>query len=96
MLFRSEPEGLIYNLGSGQGFSVREVVESATRVTERRIQVDQRPRRPGDPAVLVASSEKIRKELGWVPKFSKLDDIIRSAWMWRQKNPEGYGKATTR
>ena len=91
----AEPEGLIYNLGSGQGFSVREVVESAARVTERRIQVDQCPRRPGDPAVLVASSEKIRKELGWAPKVSKLDAIIRSAWMWRQKNPEGYGKATT-
>ena len=88
----SEPESLIYNLGSGQGFSVREVVDSAVRVTGRRIQVDECPRRPGDPAVLVASSEKIRRELGWAPKFSKLDDIISSAWLWRQRNPQGYGK----
>ncbi len=87
-----EPESLVYNLGSGRGVSVREVVESAARVTGRRIQVDERPRRPGDPGVLVASAEKIRKELGWAPKVLKLDDIIGSAWLWRERNPRGYGK----
>lgn len=87
-----EPERLVYNLGSGQGFSVREVVECAARVTGQRIQVEESPRRPGDPPVLVASSDKIRRELGWSPKLSKLDDIVSSAWRWRQRNPQGYGK----
>ncbi|MGA8728165.1 MAG: UDP-glucose 4-epimerase GalE [Terracidiphilus sp.] len=76
---------LILNLGNGQGFSVREVIESARRVTGHAIPVENHPRRPGDPAVLVASSEKAVRELGWTPRYSHLDDILRTAWLWHQK-----------
>jgi UDP-glucose 4-epimerase len=76
---------VIYNIGNGQGFTVREVIESARRVTTKPISVDECPRRPGDPAVLVASSEKIKRELGWQPKFAELDRIMASAWEWHQK-----------
>jgi UDP-glucose 4-epimerase len=76
---------LIYNIGNGVGFSVREVIESARRVTGHAIPVEECPRRPGDPAVLIASSEKISRELGWKPEYSKLDDIIESAWKWHQQ-----------
>lgn len=82
---------LIYNLGNGQGFSVKEVVEAARRVTQRTIPLVESPRRQGDPAVLIASSEKIRSELHWQPKFSRLEDILESAWEWHRKFPEGYG-----
>jgi UDP-glucose 4-epimerase len=75
---------LIYNIGNGQGFTVREVIESVQRVTGRPITVEECPRRPGDPAVLVASSEKIKTELGWKPKFAELDQIVASAWGWHQ------------
>jgi UDP-glucose 4-epimerase len=75
---------LIYNIGNGVGFSVREVIESARRVTGHPIPVEEFPRRPGDPAVLIASSDKIGRELGWKPEYSKLDDIIASAWKWHQ------------
>lgn len=85
-----EPERLIYNLGSGRGFSVREVIAAASGVTGRRIQVEECPRRAGDPPVLVASSDRIKRELHWEPKFSKLEDIIGSAWSWRQQYPRGY------
>jgi UDP-glucose 4-epimerase len=81
----SDRDRLIYNLGNGKGFSVREVVESARRVTGHPIPVDEEPRRPGDPAVLIASSEKIGRELGWYPEYSKLDDIMASAWAWHQQ-----------
>jgi UDP-glucose 4-epimerase len=76
---------LIYNIGNGQGFTVLEVIESVRRVTGRPITVEECPRRPGDPAVLVASSEKIKTELGWTPKFAELDQIVASAWEWHQK-----------
>lgn len=76
---------LIYNLGNGSGFSVREVIESARRVTGHPIPVEMCPRRPGDPAVLVASSEKAMRELGWQPRYTSLDDIVRTAWVWHQK-----------
>ncbi|HWB32230.1 MAG TPA: UDP-glucose 4-epimerase GalE [Acidobacteriaceae bacterium] len=76
---------VIYNIGNGQGFSVREVIESARRVTGHEIPVEECPRRPGDPAVLVASSEKIKRELGWQPRFADLDSIMASAWEWHQK-----------
>jgi UDP-glucose 4-epimerase len=76
---------LIYNIGNGQGFTVLEVIESVRRVTGRPIAVEECPRRPGDPAVLVASSEKIKTELGWRPKFAELDQIIGSAWEWHQR-----------
>jgi UDP-glucose 4-epimerase len=75
----------VYNIGNGKGFSVREVIESARRVTGRPIAVKEEPLRPGDPAVLVASSERISRELGWKPKFTDLDSIIGSAWEWHQK-----------
>lgn len=81
----SEKSRLIYNIGNGQGFTVREVIESVQRVTGRAIAVEECPRRPGDPAVLVASAEKIKAELGWKPKFAELDQIISSAWEWHQK-----------
>jgi UDP-glucose 4-epimerase len=75
---------LIYNIGNGQGFTVLEVIESVRRVTGRPIALEECPRRPGDPAVLVASSEKIKSELGWKPKFAELDQIVASAWEWHQ------------
>ncbi len=75
---------LIYNLGNGRGFTVREVIESVRRVTGKTIEAEELPRRPGDPAVLVASSEKITAELGWKPDFPNLDDIVASAWAWHQ------------
>jgi len=83
---------LIYNLGNGRGFSVREVIESARRVTGREISTREAERRPGDPAVLVASAKKIRDELAWEPRHPELDDIVRSAWDWRQAHPNGYGR----
>ncbi len=76
---------LIYNLGNGKGFSVREVIESARRVTGHPIPAEIHPRRAGDPAVLVASSEKAIRELGWNPRHAELDAIIRTAWVWHQK-----------
>lgn len=76
---------LIYNIGNGQGFSVLEVVESVRRVTGRPILVEEFDRRPGDPAVLVAGSAKIKAELGWTPRFAELDQIVASAWDWHQK-----------
>lgn len=84
-------EKLIYNLGNGHGYSVREVLETVRRVTGHAIPAREMPRRPGDPAVLVASSEKIRRELHWKPQFAALDEIVKSAWEWRSANPAGYG-----
>jgi UDP-glucose 4-epimerase len=76
---------LIFNLGNGKGFSVREVIDSARRVTGHPIPAELQPRRAGDPAVLVAGSEKAIRELGWKPRYTQLDDIIRTAWVWHQK-----------
>ena len=76
----AQPAQLIYNLGNGRGFSVLEVIEAARRVTGHPIPATLEPRRAGDPAVLVASSEKIRRELGWQPRFPELDEMIASAW----------------
>jgi UDP-glucose 4-epimerase len=76
---------LIFNLGSSQGFSVRQVIESARRVTGHPIPAEIHPRRPGDPAFLVASSEKAIHELGWKPRYTGLDDMIRTAWLWHRK-----------
>jgi UDP-glucose 4-epimerase len=76
---------LIYNIGNGAGFSVRQVIDSARRVTGRPIPVEELPRRPGDPAVLIASSKKIETELGWKPAYPELDEIIGSAWEWHQQ-----------
>ncbi|MGA8041945.1 MAG: UDP-glucose 4-epimerase GalE [Terracidiphilus sp.] len=81
----AEKERLVYNLGNGQGFTVREVIESARRVTGHPIPAEVHPRRAGDPAVLVASSEKAIRELGWKPRYTQLDAILRTAWIWHQK-----------
>ncbi|HSU17718.1 UDP-glucose 4-epimerase GalE [Longimicrobium sp.] len=79
-----------YNLGNGRGFSVREVIETARAVTGHPIPARVAPRRPGDPAVLVAESERIRRELGWEPRHGELRDIIASAWAWHRAHPHGY------
>ena len=79
-----------YNLGNGQGYTVREVIETARQVTGHPIPAIEGPRRPGDPAALVASSDKIRRELGWQPRYPDLHDIVASAWAWHQVHPNGY------
>jgi len=79
-----------YNLGTGGGASVREVIDSCRKVTGRKIDIVEKPRRPGDPPRLIASSEKIKRELDWKPQFQSLDAIIESAWKWHQKFPRGY------
>jgi UDP-glucose 4-epimerase len=81
---------LVYNIGSGHGYSVREVTEMARTVTGHDIPAVESPRREGDPARLVASSEKIRRELGWSPKHDDLRDILASAWDWHSSHPNGY------
>ncbi len=85
-----EDDKLIYNIGNGTGYSVREVIETARAVTGHPIPAVETPRRPGDPARLVASSEKIRRELGWRPEYPDLRDIIASAWEWHRTHPDGY------
>src|SRR5215510_5499399 len=87
-----EKDCLIYNLGNGKGFSVREVIETVRQVTGHPICAKESPRRPGDPAVLVASAERIKRELGWQARFPDLESIVRSAWAWRQSHPTGYPK----
>jgi UDP-glucose 4-epimerase len=86
-------ERLVYNVGSGKGFSVREVIETARKVTGHAIPAVEAPRRPGDSARLVASSERIRRELGWNPGHDNLQDIISSAWEWHKSHPHGYAKS---
>jgi len=83
-------EKLVYNLGNGKGYSVREVIETARQVTGHPIPAEETPRRPGDSPRLVASSGKIKKELGWEPQVPALEDIISSAWEWHQGHPDGY------
>lgn len=80
-----------YNLGIGRGYSVQEVIDTARTVTGHPIPVRTGPRRPGDPAKLVAGSERIRQELGWQPRHNDLASIITSAWRWHQAHPHGYG-----
>jgi len=84
---------LIFNVGSGNGFSVREVIQAARRITGHPIPVRESPRRPGDPPRLVASSDKIRRELGWHPRHVGLEDMISSAWEWHKSHPRGYGNS---
>jgi UDP-glucose 4-epimerase len=79
-----------YNLGNGNGFSVLQVIETCRRVTGHPIPHTIGPRRTGDPATLIASSERIRRELGWQPRFTDLEEIVRSAWEWHQQHPHGY------
>lgn len=79
-----------YNLGNGRGFTVKEVIETCREVTGHPIPAEVGPRRAGDPAVLVASSEKIRRELGWEPKYPDLRTIVEHAWEWHRTHPHGY------
>jgi UDP-glucose 4-epimerase len=87
---RKGGKSTVYNLGNGTGFSVKEVIEAARRVTGHKIPEVIIPRRAGDPAVLVASSKKIKGELNWKPRQDDLATIIASAWEWHRKHPEGY------
>ncbi len=82
---------LVYNLGNGAGYSVKQVIEIAREITGHPIPAETTPRRPGDAARLVASSEKIRRELGWLPHVPELRDIVGSAWEWHRTHPRGYG-----
>jgi UDP-glucose 4-epimerase len=86
----SEVAGRVFNVGNSRGFSVREVVAAVERIVGRKIPVRESPRRPGDPAELVASSDRIRRDLGWSPRFSDLDRIIQTAWAWKQRFPKSY------
>ena len=79
-----------YNLGNGVGFSVREVVEMVEKVVGRPVPKSDAPRRPGDPARLIASSERIMRELGWKPQYTDLETIVRHAWRWVEAHPQGY------
>lgn len=80
----------VFNLGSGQGYSVQEIIEVAGKVTGHPIPVERAPRRPGDPAQLIASSEKAREILHWVPQYENVDSIISTAWDWHRNHPNGY------
>ena len=80
----------VYNLGNGNGYSVKEVLKTAENVTGKKIKSYKAARRPGDPARLVASSDKIQRELGWIPKYPELTTIIQTAWEWHKKHPNGY------
>jgi UDP-glucose 4-epimerase len=82
--------GEAFNVGNSRGFSILEVLDTAERVTHRKIPRKLSPRRPGDPAALVASKEKLKSALGWEASHSSLEEIISSAWEWKQKNPQGY------
>ena len=79
-----------FNLGNGSGFTNLEVIEAARRLTGHEIPVNRQPRRPGDPAELIASQERPRQELGWMPRYTTLEEIIGSAWAWQQAHPRGY------
>jgi UDP-glucose 4-epimerase len=81
---------MIYNLGNGRGYSIREVIDTAEQVVGEPIPVVETDRRPGDAPILVASAEKIRRELGWQPRYPDLFDIIASAWEWHRTHPHGF------
>ena len=92
-LSRPDTEGqLIYNLGNGEGFTNREVLETIGKVAGKPVPYTDAPRRPGDPAVLIADSTKIQKELGWKTQYPDLESIVQTAWDWREAHPQGYGK----
>jgi len=84
----------VYNLGNGRGFSVQEVIQTARDVTGHAIPAELGARRPGDPAELVAASERIRQQLGWQPQHPELRDIVETAWKWHSQHPNGYGDST--
>jgi UDP-glucose-4-epimerase GalE len=88
---RAGGESTRYNLGNGRPTSVKEVVDSVARVVGKAVPLTVGPRRPGDPGVLFASSARIKRELGWKPRFEDIDTIVRTAWQWRERHPHGYG-----
>jgi len=88
-LFESEKSD-VFNLGNGKGFSVKQVIDSAKKITGKNINVVESERREGDPAVLVADSTKAKDVLGWIPKYTSIDDIIKTAWTWHSSHPDGY------
>jgi len=90
MLALSPTASGVFNLGNGGGYSVRQVIETCAQVTGREIPFLEKPRRPGDPPMLVAAADKARRELGWQPRFTSIRDIVQSAWDWHQENPGGY------
>jgi UDP-glucose-4-epimerase GalE len=85
-------KGLRYNLGTGRGYSVREVIQTAEAITGKKVPVKEGPRRPGDPPVLVAAADKVQRELGWRPRYAELRPIMETAWRWHQSHPRGYAK----
>jgi UDP-glucose 4-epimerase len=87
-LHREQPG--FFNVGTGNGYSVKQVIEAAKKVTRKEIPVQGRPARAGDPPKLVAASQKLQRELGWKPVHSSLDQILASAWDWHQAHPRGY------
>ena len=91
ILALNPPRSEFYNIGTGGGTSVREVIDTCRRITGHEIPVVEKPRRAGDPPRLVAASAKIKSELGWEPRYQRIDAIIESAWKWHQKFPNGYG-----
>ena len=91
MLALGAEKSAFYNLGTGGGTSVREIIATCEKVTGKKIAVIEKPRRPGDPPRLIAGSEKVRAELGWKPQFQDVEKIIASAWAWHVKHPNGYG-----
>jgi UDP-glucose 4-epimerase len=93
VLDKLEPgKGLAYNVATGQGSSVREVIRTVEEVTGRKVPVREDPRRAGDPAELTAAGDKIRGELGWTPKYATLRSIVETAWNWHRTHPDGYSK----
>lgn len=82
--------GMVFNLGSGQGYTVKEVVSEARKITGKQINVETKPRRVGDPAILLASHERAERELKWQPRYAGLDNMIEGAWEWMRKHPQGY------
>ena len=92
MLALDAPRSGHYNLGNGNGYSVKEIIEVAREVTGHKIPAVIEARRPGDPARLVADSTLAKNELGWTPKFDKVEDVVSSAWNWHKNHPNGYGK----
>jgi UDP-glucose 4-epimerase len=79
-----------FNLGNGDGYSVKEVISMCEKITGKKIPAIEKPRRPGDPPKLVAAANKAFTELGWKPQYPKLEDIVKTAWAWHLKHPTGY------
>lgn len=92
---RNSGDSRRYNLGNGQGFSVKQIIETTQEVIDRKIPHEYGPRRPGDPAKLIASSDKIRNDWGWKPRYTDVREIIQHAWNWHRTHPEGYADPAT-